>query len=672
MSNQLYSGQGRDINVFAGQSLAVSSITGAYTATIIAGAGIGTALATDSTGGATYGPYSGGVTIRLKAGEGALLDYEAAVNPVLNYAGPARLGYSAEGDTSSVVSGDRNIINFPGAADSILTSYGATGYDISRAVSPISTMGIGTTDLTHSVTNDYPRFSNYTRKCVLGATGTSQIRFYQFTPFAADPDDLAFSVDVYIENYVTEFAGASNAYIDIELSASTTTSLGANYSRWSFNATCLRQGWNTLKVRSADTVSFTAGAGNLPQGVTRPADVGTGFNFANESCGYMAIRFNNMPSQNVYIDQFRLPAKAKPILVIGFDASGSGNDDNIFLTKVAPLFAANGFRSYCTFTNIYELIFSGSTAWKRLATLYNTWGWDVINHTWNHGATIVGTNTTLASLVAASDVVTLTFTNPHGVTVGLKVKGRIRGSSIAVTNVVTEWDVISTTTMRATIASAGSATATGTITFNTFLGEVLSTDTAENRRIALHEFADTALTMRGTGFARGALFCAYPNNSYAEKAVVEYAFDAGRIRLGRSDRNGFTNVNEFGIDNPQAMGSWVMNSGASGTQTSVIQAKVEAAISRGDHIQIYGHFILDDTDPANSAYFPLPANGSEYPPAMNGNPNPPSASLSSTGGWWYYSQLKKLVDETIAPAVAAGTLRVMSPSEYAAYMGYTQ
>lgn len=110
MSNQLYSGQGRDINVFAGQSLAVSSITGAYTATIIAGAGIGTALATDSTGGATYGPYSGGVTVRLKAGEGALLDYEAAVNPVLNYAGPARLGYSAAGDTSSVVDAAENAV----------------------------------------------------------------------------------------------------------------------------------------------------------------------------------------------------------------------------------------------------------------------------------------------------------------------------------------------------------------------------------------------------------------------------------------------------------------------------------------------------------------------------------------------------------------------------------
>lgn len=123
MSNQLYSGQGRDINVFAGQSLAVSSITGAYTATIIAGAGIGTALATDSAGGATYGPYSGGVTVRLKSGEGGLIDYEAAVSPVLNYAGPARLGYSAAGDTSSAVDGGGNLVvrldNTPGADKSI-------------------------------------------------------------------------------------------------------------------------------------------------------------------------------------------------------------------------------------------------------------------------------------------------------------------------------------------------------------------------------------------------------------------------------------------------------------------------------------------------------------------------------------------------------------------------
>ena len=36
MSNQLFSGQGRDINVFAGQRR-VSSITGAYTATTSSG-----------------------------------------------------------------------------------------------------------------------------------------------------------------------------------------------------------------------------------------------------------------------------------------------------------------------------------------------------------------------------------------------------------------------------------------------------------------------------------------------------------------------------------------------------------------------------------------------------------------------------------------------------------
>ena len=614
----------------------------------------------------TYGPYAmgGSVVVANASNSGSTVTWGRKDTVV-----------STDSTGTSLVSGDgMPVWNDKFAlASSILSKYGATGFDVARGVSPATTMVIGTTDLTHSVTNDRPRFSNYTRKCVLGATGTSQIRFTTMPVFTADPGDLAFSVDVYIEDYITEFAGASNAYIDIELSNSTTTSIGSNYSRWSFNATFLRQGWNTLKVRSADTVSSTAGAGNLPQGVSHPADVGTGFNFASQSCGFFSLRFNNMASTNVYVDQIRRPAKAKAVLVIGFDANGSSNTDNVFLTKVAPLFAANGFRSYCTYTNVYELINAGSTAWNRMATLSNTWGWDVINHTWNHGATTVGANTTLTSLVAASDVVTLTFPSAHGVTVGTKVKARIRGSSISVTNGVFEWDVASTTTMTATIATSGSATATGTITWNSFLGEVLSTDTTENRRIALHEFGDTALAMRGTGFARGALFCAYPNNSYAHKDVVQYAFDAARIRLGRSDRGGYTSVNEFGIDNPLAMGSWTMNSGASaGTQTSTIQTKLTAAISRGDHIQIYGHFILDDTDPANAAYAPLPANGSEYPPAMNGNPNPPAASLSSTGGWWYYSQLAKLVNETIAPAIANGTLLVMSPSEYAAYMGYTQ
>ncbi len=117
MSNQLHSGQGRDINVFAGQSLAVSSITGAYTATIIAGADTGTALATASTGGATYGPYAGGVTIRLQAGEGGLIDYDAAVSPVLNYAAPLRSGYNSSGDTASAVDAAGDVFTIPDVVD---------------------------------------------------------------------------------------------------------------------------------------------------------------------------------------------------------------------------------------------------------------------------------------------------------------------------------------------------------------------------------------------------------------------------------------------------------------------------------------------------------------------------------------------------------------------------
>lgn len=652
--------------------------------------------------------------------------------------------------------GNRKLLMQPGVANAMLTKYGTVGFDIARAVTPGgTTMVIGTTDLTHSVTNDYPRFGAYTRKCVTGNTGTSQIRFTTMTPITHDPTEKALSVDVYIEQYVTEFA-ASNGYIDIEMSSSTTTSIGSNYSRWSFNATCLKQGWNTLKIRSADTVSSTAGSGNLPQGVSHPADVGTGFNWSTESCGFLSLRFNNMPNQNFYVSQIRLPAKALSVMTIGFDAPGYSNADTTFTSKVAPLFATYGVRSYTTVTNAYDMVAAGSTAWTRMAALCNTYGWDVINHTWDHGGTAIGTNTVLTSLVSASDVVTLTFPAAHGVTVGSKVKGLIRGSSIAVTNAVIQWDVPTTTTMTATVTGAGSATATGTITFNTFLsevitpssylqslvssadvvtltfrsahglnvgsyisgkidgssiavtnitttwlvatsttltatiassgsttatgtitftpaaGEALTNDAKEARRLAAHEFGSIGNAMRSVGFARGAVFTAYPNNSYMEKSTMEYAASVAGIKVGRSDRNGYTNVNEYGIDNPLCMGSWNMTSGTSGTQTSTLEAKVAGAISRGDHIHIYGHFILDDTDSTLSAYWPLTANGTEYPPGMNGNPNPPSAGQSITGGWWYYSQLARLFSSTIGPAIANGTLLVMSPSEYVAYMGLDQ
>ena len=106
MSQQMSNGYGFDFPVPVGQSMLVSSITGTYTATIVAGPGNGTALATDSTGGGTYGPYSGGVVIRLQAGANSLIDYDIAVSPVLTYAGPLNSGYNSSGDVASAVSGD--------------------------------------------------------------------------------------------------------------------------------------------------------------------------------------------------------------------------------------------------------------------------------------------------------------------------------------------------------------------------------------------------------------------------------------------------------------------------------------------------------------------------------------------------------------------------------------
>ena len=559
-----------------------------------------------------------------------------------------------------------------GYADAMLTKYGTVGYDIARASGSSTNLTFGTTDLTHTVSNERPRFSTYTRKCTMGATGTSEIRISRFTPIAADATEKAFSIDIYLESHPSEFLGAgNNPDIIVALSSSTSTSLGSNYSRWTFDAIGLRQGWNTLKMRSADTVDATSAySGNLPYGVKRLADTGTGFNFATESLGYISLTFEHMANMVVHLDQIRTPAKARAVLVIGFDANGSGNTDDVFLNKVAPLFAQYGIRSYFTYTNIYELLFSGSQAWQRMATLYNTWGWDAINHTWSHGATNVGRNVTLSSLVASSDVMTATFASAHGITLGTTFKAKVSGGSISQANGIFDMVAATATTATYTATGAGTGTSTGTITLTSFLSEVFATDTTENRRLWLHEVADTANAMRACGFGRAAGYLAYPNNMVPELAVLQYGCTAAGVKLARGVRGGYTAVNELGIDNPLNMGSFEMGSGASGTVTSYIAGKISGAISRGDHIQIYGHYILDDTDATMSAYWPT-ADGTEYPPANNGNPSPPSGSLSGTGGWWYYSQLRNLVVNTIAPAVANGTLLVMSPSEYMAYMGYS-
>lgn len=559
--------------------------------------------------------------------------------------------------TRSLVSGDG--FRRPAAANAVFTKYGVAAHGGAWGNTCATNITIGVTALTHSLSNERPRFETYTRKCVLSAAA-SEIRFASAN-FTADPVEKALSIDIYIEQMPTEWAAPNNPYIDVSLS--NTTALGANYSRWSFSAQYLRQGWNTLKMRQADTVSSTLGAGNLPTGQSHPADVGTGFNWLAAG-QYMALAFTNMNGFTVHVDQLRRPAKAKAVLTIGFDASGYNATDEVFVTKVAPLFNSAGIKSYCTMTNIYELIYSGSQAWTRIANLYNNHGWDIINHSWSHGATEVGKLLTASSATRTGGVVTFNTATAHGLSLNRVIKLGMQGGSAADANIVADCTVTSTTAF--TYPAAGADGAITGLKAYSYLSEVINADTAENERLLRHELTDVTRVLKANGFSRGASMVAYPNNSVPHLAVLERVAASSGILFGRAYRGGFTFVHELGVDNPMAMGSFVMDSGTSFTRTSEIQAKVLSAIERGEHIHIFGHFILDDEDPANSAYAPVDP---DYPPSQNGNPNPPSASLTGFGGWWYMSQLRTLIRDTIAPAIRSGQLLAMSPSEYAAYMG---
>lgn len=543
------------------------------------------------------------------------------------------------------------------SANSLFTKYGVRAYDTCA-----TNITIGTTALTHSLSNERPRFQTYTRKCILSASA-SEIRFASAS-FTADPVEKALSIDVYIESMPTEYQAPNNPYITVNIS--NTTSLGANYSRWSFGAGYLRQGWNTLKMRQLDTVSSTDGAGNLPTGQQHPADIGTGFDW-NSTGQFFALSFNNMNGQTVHIDELRRPAKAKPVITIGFDSSGATATDEVFVTKVAPLFEQYGIRSYCTMTNVYELIYSGSQAWTRIAKLYNKYGWDTINHTWSHGATDIGRVATLTSLSRTANLCTATISGGHNLPVNKVIKGSIQGSTPTDMNGVFDTTVTSTTQFTYSAAGADGS-GTGTIKLYTFLSEVFTTNNAENQRLLEHELRDISLVLKANGFSRSVPFVAFPNNSVPELSLLQTVAAKSNIKYGRGYRGGMTFVNEFGVDNPLNMGSIILDSGASlFTQTSTIQAKVASAIARGEHLHIFGHFILDDEDPANAAYAPV---APDYPPGQGGNPAPPAGiSLSGYGGWWYMSQLRKLVTETLGPAIVSGAILVLRPSDYALYMG---
>ena len=552
---------------------------------------------------------------------------------------------------SGVVSGARN---YAIPADSVLTKYGRQVADICA-----SGITIGVTTCNHVLSNERTRFATFTRNATPTANTLSELRFPNLA-MVLDPDDLSLTVPVYIDAHVWESTDfGAPPFIAINLSQGG-GSLGANFSQWQFGASFIRQGWNLLKMRAADDIGTPSSGGNHAFGVARTVG-GTGVNMA-ATITYMSIQMTNMNGINVYIDNPRRSAKAKTTMVLGFDSNGSAADDNIFVEKVAPLFAQYGFKGYCTFTHIYEAISAGSSGWQRLVRLQNDFGWEHINHTFSHGATEVGRNATV-TISWAGGVATVTYPSAHSIPIGKRYRSRIVGSTPTGFN--GHQDMTCTTTTQATFATAeaGSGTATGTIRLYQFLAEVFNTDTTENRRLLAHELTDTARLMRGAGMGQAAHMLAYPNNSVPELGLLQAVCADAGIAFGRSTRGGMVMVDEMGIDNPLHFGSWVWDSGTFATTTSKIIAKVNAAVERGEPIWLYGHYIQDEA----TAGGPVDL---EYPPGSNGNPAPPGGSLSGTGGWWYLGQLQRLFTECIGPHVAAGRIEPMSPSQFAARMGY--
>lgn len=145
MSQCIRNGQGLDVNVLPGHSLLVSSILGSYDATQITGTGgTGLALATASTGGATYGPYASGATIRLRASADGVIEYDSALVPAMLNKIPAFLATDISGNVIGLVDGDGNPFGNFGdpAAITVRSGASAVGWSLANNSSATGSMAM--------------------------------------------------------------------------------------------------------------------------------------------------------------------------------------------------------------------------------------------------------------------------------------------------------------------------------------------------------------------------------------------------------------------------------------------------------------------------------------------------------------------------------------------------
>jgi hypothetical protein len=517
----------------------------------------------------------------------------------------------------------------------------------------------GYTTATPVIDTAFVRYSSAVRR--LDLTGnTAQIRRGSAS-LTADPTDQMLSLHVYLPFH--PIGGGSGH--SIAVGVSNDASNAGNVITFSFDSSYLRQGWNDLRMWAGDT-NGASGTGTLAFGAVKSVG-GTGCDFT-AAIGSVYVTFNNMSGKSVYLCSLRRSAKASPALVMGFDATGGNAGDSTHVDKVAPLFAQYGYKGYFTVTWIYDQLYAGSADDLRKQTLYNTFGWDSIVHTWNHGGSAPGGTATVTATLSA-DLVTVAKT-AHGYTIGERMFASITGATPSAVNGVWPMTVTTADALTYTAAGAGTSAVTGTITWSTLLNDVVVDTSAQSQNIWRHEIVDLVNVMRAVGWNRGSTICAYPNNSAPELTTNKLICAEAGIKLARGIRGGTVKLSEFGIDVPLQFGSVEMGSGTTATSLQFVKDKLTGAIARGEHMWTYGHYILDDTNAANSAYFPVD-NG--QPPGSGGNPSPPAGGTQgSVGGWWYYSTLARFIAEAVAPAVAAGTLRVYSPTQWAQAIGVSE
>lgn len=529
-----------------------------------------------------------------------------------------------------------------------------------------------------SASADFSRRRSTTRLVDMTSASADAVMTYSdATGVAASPTDQLLSFDVYIPNIIQPNVTGSS--VSISMFVGNGTSYAAPGTAWVVNSNYLRQGWNTITLcgKDADGVlGADRGTGTLPYGMSKAgASAGASpLNWSNP-IKFIEIRFtyNSVTKRKFYVDEIRIPAKIKPFLCIGFDASGSSLSDNIFTTRTAPFLKARNVPSYFTNCWLFDGLYQGTADDTRRAELYSTYGWDAINHSWSHGASVPGALFASGNTLTVSGtgtLATLALSSAHGWTVGSPVLVSVTGAtgaSSAGANGVFLATAGAGAAVTYAITGGADGVATGTVKVSTYLNDVFNASAVTNQPIVLaataaqaalnHEFVDlTNNYSRPKGWMRGSALAAYPNNSIPDMTYMRPAAVSAGIKLARGLYGTTCRISEMGVDNPLAIGSFEFNSGSTGSTYADFVNALTGAINRGEGLFAFGHYLRDETLDA--------VVDIDSPPGKNSNPAAPGAS---PGLWWYCAQFEKAVN--YAQGLGSGVVDLVSASDLVTFIG---